>query len=440
LEILPLRYWYYGEPIIGEGTTPTAEELALSQKWFADSKNQLCYTAHGNEKAYEMMVDQIVEVLKMSLGSETVLKERPNAKYITITSEDGNGVCTCDPCKAAKDYYGSDAGAAIKLCNDVSDKIQAWLDTKPTWAPKGVKILFFAYNDYVKAPTKNITMNENIGVMYAVSDYVNYYFDIENEEENDDFIAQFDAWATLANERGSDLCMWTYTKNFAMYMLRADVYGENAFFNEKAYSYFASKGVDLWFNQGATDGTTTLSAFEKLNGYLDSQLMWNSKQSVTGLTDKWFNAMYGAAADIMKTLYSEQNSAARDLYRTTKEGIPTVAITNDWLTSLVGTPYAPNTLTKAVLERWIGYIENARKAVNGDEKLLANINEEWLSVKFWQMYLYKSSYNITTAQNEFRAVLGYDSSTGKYAKDVKFLESSDTMLSTWIDKKFNADI
>ena len=439
LEILPLRYWYDGKPIIGKGTTPTAEELALSKKWFADSKKQLCYTAHGDGDAYTMMVDQIAEVLKMSLGSETILKQRPNAKYITITSEDGNGVCTCDFCKAAKNDYGSDAGAAIKLCNDVSDKIQAWLDTKPTWAPKEVKILFFAYNDYVTAPTKNITMNENVGVMYAVSDYVNYYYDIENEE-NDDFRAQFDAWATLANASGSDLCMWTYTKNFAMYMLRADVYGENAFFNEKAYSYFASKGVDLWFNQGATDGTTTLSAFEKLNGYLDSQLMWDSTQSVTTLTDKWFNAMYGAAADIMKTLYSEQNSAARDLYDTKKEGIPTVAVTNDRLTSLVGTPYAPNTLTKAVLERWIGYIEDARDAVNGDEKLLANINEEWISVKFWQMYLYKSSYNITTAQNEFRAVLGYDSSTGKYAKDVKFLESSDTMLSTWIDEKFAADI
>ena len=438
LEILPLRYWYDGKPIISKGTTPTAEQLALSKKWFAESKKQLCYTAHGDGKAYDMMVEQIAEVLKMSLGSETVLKERPNAKYITITSEDGSGVCTCGTCKAKKEYYGSDVGAVIKLCNDVSDKIQAWLNTKPTWAPKEVKILFFAYNDYVMAPTKNITMNKNVGVMYAVSDYVNYYYDVYNTE-NDDFRAQFDAWAALTNESGSDLCMWTYTKNFAAYMLRADVYGGNAFFNENAYSYFASKGVDLWFNQGATDGTTTLSAFEKLNGYLDSQLMWDSTQSVTALTDKWFTAMYGAAADIMKTLYSEQNTAARDLYGTKKEGIPTVAVTNG-LSALVGTPYAPSTLTKALLERWIRYIEEARAAVNGDEKLLANINEEWISVKFWQMYLYKSSYNITTAQNEFRAVLGYDASTGKYAKNVKILESSDTMLSTWINDKFATEI
>ena len=289
-------------------------------------------------------------------------------------------------------------------------------------------------------------MREDVGVMYAVSDYVNYYFDITNSA-NATFRTQFDAWADLADINGSDLCMWTYTKNFSMYMLRADVYGEDAFFNKNAYAYFAEKGVDLWFNQGATNGTTTLSAFEKLNGYLDAQLMWDSTQDVDTLTDKWFTAMYGAGATYMKSLYAAQNTAARDLYGTTKLGIPSVSITKNWLASLDGTPYAPGTLTKDLLDTWMGYIDSAKSAINSsglDETQKAayidRINEEWLSVKFWQMYLYESSYDTATAQAEFRKVLGYDSSTGTYAKNVVIYEKATTTLAAWVESGFTASI
>ena len=442
LEILPVNYW---------------TEQGKSN-WFSDAKvdgsvNQLCYTAHGNTDDYNAMVAQIVTIMAQTLTSSQVYNY-PNAKYLTLTSEDGNGVCTCSACTAAKTQYGSNAGAVIKLCNDVMAGVQTWMDDNPTYK-RDVKLLFFAYNDYVDAPTAGtIEMREDVGVMYAVSDYVNYYFDISDTDNavdgktNADFKAQFDAWAELANKNGSDLCMWTYTKNFSMYMLRADVYGTNAFFNQNAYAYFAEKGVDLWFNQGASNGTTTLSAFEKLNGYLDAQLMWDSTQKVDTLTDKWFNAMYGAGATYMKSLYADQNTKARSLYGTTKLGIPSVSITKTWLVSkLDGTPYAPDTLTKDLLNTWMGYIDSAKSAINSsglDEAQKAayidRINEEWLSVKFWQMYLYESSYDTAKAQAEFREVLGYDSSTGTYAKNVVIYEKATTTLAAWVESGFDASI
>ncbi|MBR1974340.1 MAG: DUF4838 domain-containing protein [Clostridia bacterium] len=435
LEILPVTYW------TAQGKT----------NWFSNNKvngaiNQLCYTARGNADDYTAMVDQIVVIMAQTLTSSQITS-RPDALYVTLTSEDGGGVCTCSACTEAKALYGSDAGAVIKLCNDVREGMDEWMEANPRYK-REVTLLFFAYNDYVTAPTAGtIEMREDVGVMYAVSDYVNYYYDVYNTE-NDAFRAQFEAWSNLCAINNSTFALWTYTKNFSAYMLRADVYGENAFFNENAYRYFAENGVDLWFNQGATNGTTTLSAFEKLNGYIDSQMMWDSNQSVEDLIDKWFNAMYGSAASYMRALYNGQNQKAREAFGTTKKGIPSVGVSESAM---------KNTLTNSVLQTWFGYIDSAKNAINSDSSLtneqkavyLERINEEWISVEFWYVSLYYSSFwdgvdgvtvDTDAATAAFRDALGYDESTGTYAKDVVLLEKGKSTLVQWIESGFTSDI
>ena len=431
-EILPPSYWKE------QGKT----------NWFSDDGTQLCYTAHGNTDDYNAMVAQIAVIMQQTLTSSQITN-KPDAVYYTLTSEDTETSCTCSACQSAKTTYGSDVGAVIKLCNDVQATVAEWMNQPDNAEYKrDITLLFFAYNNYVDAPTADtITMREDVGVMYAISDYVNYYYDIKNAE-NDEFRAQFDAWAALTKASGSDFAVWTYTKNFQMYMLRADVYGENAFFNENAYQYFAEKGVDFWFNQGAWNGTTTLSTFEKLNGYIDAQMMWDSTQSVTTLTNNWFTAMYGVGAEYMKSLYTAQNAKAREVYGTTKLGIPSVAIDKDSMKDI---------LTETIFNEWFGYIDSAKSAVNADAnltdtekaKMIEHINEEWISVKFLYIYLYYSSFldgldgvtvDVDAAKAEFRAVLGYDSSTGTYAKDVVLLENAGCTLVEFIESDFTASV
>ena len=432
LEILPPSYWK------GQGKS----------NWFSDDGTQLCYTAHGNTDDYNAMVAQIAVIMEQTLTSSQITN-KPDAVYYTLTSEDTETSCTCSACQSAKSTYGSNAGAVIKLCNDVQATVAEWMNNNTAYK-RDITLLFFAYNNYVDAPTAgSITMREDVGVMYAISDYVNYYYDI-NANENASFKAQFDAWAELTKASGSDLCVWTYTKNFQMYMLRADVYGENAFFNENAYQYFANAGVDLWFNQGASNGTTTLSTFEKLNGYIDSQMMWDSTQSVTTLTDNWFAAMYGAGADFMKSLYNAQNEAARSVFGTTKLGIPSVVIGDSKST-------VKKTLTSDVFTTWFGYITSAKNAVNADAtltdaektKMIEHINEEWISVEFMYVWLYYSqtfdgldgvTINVSEAQAAFREVLGYDASTGTYAKDVILLEKAGCTLVEFIESGFTESV
>ncbi|MBQ4099032.1 MAG: DUF4838 domain-containing protein [Clostridia bacterium] len=423
-EILPPSYW-----------------KSSKSNWFSDDGTQLCYTAHGNTSDYNAMVEQIAKIMEQTLTSSQITN-KPDVVYYTLTSEDTTTCCTCSACTTAKSTYGSNSGAVIKLCNDVQAKVATWMESDTAYK-RDIKLLFFAYNAYIDAPTAGtIEMRPDVGVMYAISEYVNYYFDINNTV-NDTFRTKFDAWAELTSATNSDFALWTYSKNFQMYMLRADVYGENAFFNENAYKYFSEKGVDFFFNQGATNGTTVLSAFEKLNGYIDSQMMWDCNQKVSDLTEKWFNAMYGAGATYMKSLYASQNEVARQVFGTSKTGIPSVQFNKS---------EDKQYLTQTLFDAWFGYIDSAKSAIANDgtltdeqkTRLTAHVNEEWISIEFLYVYIYCSWYNFTfdttSAKNAFREVLGYDSTTGTYAKDVVLLESGRSTLTEWIESDFTSSI
>ena len=438
LEILPPSRWSVEEP-----------------NWFSDVKingaiNQLCYTAHGNTTDYAEMVAQIAKVFcEVTIKNDGALskEKHPEAIYVALSSEDGNGVCTCSACKSAKSTYGSDAGAVLKLCNDVRERIEEWMTANERYR-RNVTLLFLAYNDYYSAPASldsttgtyklngGLTMRSDVGVYFAGSSDAQYYQDFDGSY-NADFKTELKKWADVTNASGSPLCLWTYSLNNNEYLIHTDMYGEGKFYNESAYQYFKEMGVDLYYNQGPWNATETVTAFNRLNIYLDSQMMWDCTQSVSVLTDKYFNAMYGAGASYMKQLYNAENAASRELFDPDIEGVP-----NDTTNSFESWW---GVLSSSNINKWLGYITSAKNAVNADTTLtdeqkaayISHINEEWIAVKYWQMRYHGSSIK-EAAKAEFREVLGYDANTGKYAKDVIIGERYDYTLTAWIENNFVA--
>ena len=313
---------------------------------------------------------------------------------------------------------------------------------------RDLTLLFLAYNKYFDAPVaKNqttgkyelkggLTLRSDVGIWVAGSSYAQYYYDIDHAN-NADFKDAFQRWADVTEASGSDLCVWTYSLNNNEYLIHSDMYGENTFFNERAYQYFESKGVDMYYNQGPWNATETVTAFNRLNIYLDSQLQWDCAQSVTDLTDKYFSVMFGAGASYMKQLFVAENAASRELFDPDIEGVPndTTNSFESWF----------GVLSSSNINKWLGYITSAKNAVNADTTLteeqkavyINHINEEWIAVKYWQMRYHGSSIK-DAAKAEFREVLGYDASTGKYAKDVTIGERYGYTLTQWIENNFSA--
>jgi hypothetical protein len=158
--------------------------------------------------------------------------------------------------------------------------------------------------------------------------------------------------------------------------------------------------------------------------------------------------MYGSAADHMKLLYDGQNREAREVFGTTKKGIPSVGLTESQI---------KKTLKNSDLQTWFGYIDSAKNAINSDGSLtdeqkaayLERINEEWISVEYLYVSLYYSKYldgldgvtvDTAAATTAFRDALGYNAETGTYAKDVVLLEKGKSTLVQWIESGFTSDI
>ena len=60
-------------------------------------------------------------------------------------------------------------------------------------------------------------------------------------------------------------------------------------------------------------------------------------------------------------------------------------------------------------------------------------------MKYWQMRYHGSSSSLqATAKEEFREVLGYDSTTKKYAKNVTIGERYKYTLTEWVENNFSA--
>ena len=71
-------------------------------------------------------------------------------------------------------------------------------------------------------------------------------------------------------------------------------------------------------------------------------------------------------------------------------------------------------------------------------KYIEHINEEWIAVAYWQMYLHTNIFTDKSVyKTQFREVLGYDATTKTYAKDVLPLERSDMTIAQWVENNFS---
>ena len=91
--------------------------------WLADSGMQICYTAHGDaeslQRCKQACADKIIQAL-----IATPYAQNPEMNYVTLTNEDGGGICNCTACQAdAAKYGGAKSGAVVKFCNDVIDLV-----------------------------------------------------------------------------------------------------------------------------------------------------------------------------------------------------------------------------------------------------------------------------------------------------------------------------
>lgn len=363
----------YNDPAVTETYHP---------KWFSTDGEQLCYLARGDKEERAKLLDAAFEGMKAEFIN--------NLKgYIFIFSQMDEFVwCECEACAANLIEYGADSASVVAFCNDLADKMEAWMLTeegKPY--AREFYVSFLAYGYTVNAPVINgeptIECNDNVTVMFAPieMDYQHSLYD----DCNNNFYQAFEGWKKVSKRFN----IYTYQSNYNYFLSPFDCFNQMQDF----YTYAATANTYWFFDLGQRGQSGSATGWQIFKNYLSSKLAWNVNLNVQTITDKFFAYYYGDAAEEMRGYY--------DSYR----------IHSKWMienadmqqrNSVYGVMVQEKYWPKSLLNVWYKDIQNAlddieylRKTdVTEYQKLYDNITAERVSISYLMVQLYESEYAV----------------------------------------------
>lgn len=272
----------------------------IDERYLGNTKKQLCFTTHGDPKAYEDMLNDVYEAMIQNIINDGN-DEKMNIMF--GVQDHPNTVCTCSSCEDAKNYYGTDSASVIIFCNKLHRKLKAYLAENNI--DRELNLIFFAYCDYEPAPVKKNSKGEWEPIRPEVKCDPGVYVQIASinanwqvpltHEKNNSTSEIFKQWSALSDR----VLVWGYHANYSDFLSPFDHF--NAM--QANYEMFKEYNVQNLFDQGKHKSIG--SGFIILREYLAAKLGWNVNANVKELTKNFFEAYFGAASDIMLKYYDE---------------------------------------------------------------------------------------------------------------------------------------
>ncbi len=366
-----------------------AECKASHPKWYSDKGNQICPTAHGDATERAALIDHIFSGIKQGLTDD------PNAVTFTFTMEDNLDWCNCSACFQAKQRYGADSATTVMLMNDLDDKVQAYLQQEADrnhTDKREVDLLFFAYLALESSPTtidsngnfapvdENVICNDHVCPYIAIinADYQHSLYSDSNLEEQE----TLQGWHVLAKK----VYMWLYETNFHNYLYPMNTFSTMI----ESYRYCADIGAFYMYNEGQHEqGAAT--AFGRFKEYFNMVSEIDVNTDYNSIVDSFFSKYFGPAKEpMLKFFYEIQDH----MYNMTNRysNVFTGSIYDD----IESNRYWPRKL----LDRWMGYIDEAYKAIAPVEStdielytiLRNHVKLESIFPRFATLRLYESQF------------------------------------------------
>ena len=238
-------------------------------EWFSEidgerkhERAQLCLT---NEEMRRELTKNAIETLR----------NRPGAKFISISQNDWHGFCTCDKCNAIAEEEGSQSGLMVKFVNEVAEAIEKEFPD--------VFVETLAYQ-YTRKPPKNAKPRHNVIIRLCTIECS--FVQPLTGGQNKSLYEDMEGWSKIARQ----LFVWDYVTNFSSYILphpNLRVLAPNI-------RFFVDHGTIGLFEQG--DSYCTVGDFVRLRNWLISKLMWNPTLDERKLTREFLDEYYGSSA------------------------------------------------------------------------------------------------------------------------------------------------
>lgn len=281
------------------GVLPKETYQADHPKWYATDGLNLCFAARGDKAEYELMMETIVDALKVYIA------ENQDSKYITFTHEDNQAWCACEACSQSSKHYGANSAVLVKFMNDLRTRIDEWFATDGAEYKIDFDLVFFAYHATNAAPAKlnaetgkyepvdnSVVCIDGVVPYFAESngDYTHSFY----EDENRIIAENLKAWTVCADK----ILSWIYGANFSFYFTIYDSFSAAP----DTYKFLAENGVHTVFEEQA-GGDGVPPAFGVLKTFLFSKLTWDVNADRNELYDRFFTLYFRDAADEMREFF-----------------------------------------------------------------------------------------------------------------------------------------
>lgn len=376
-------YWSKLLPINGyrehnsiRGFFPKEVYEEQNPEFYADQ--QLCYTAHGNEIKYKLMVEIAAEKIEKAL-TELPPDQYPDICGVQIGIEDNNNMCNCAACTALQNKYNnSNTAAIIIFLKDVGKTVDEWMAKEENAAYKrdNFAYMFFAYwgtehspytydeasGKYVAADDKVFPGDVNIKPFIAIQtiDHGKSLYAPSNAASYQDMLS----WLNVF----TDCWIWSYGSAYNDYFCFVDNYS----FYADLVPVMAKNNVQMSLIQQHSNQRGSDTGFFNLSAYVDCKLRWNASLKIEELIDKYFDGMYLDAADEMKEYYLLCKLWFADALRTERVWSNAITGKSDYFD--IGTIKA----MFSKLDKAYDAIEVYRRDEAVYDKLKTNIDTEWL--------------------------------------------------------------
>ena len=308
-------------------------------------RTQLCLT---NPQVYDICVEAV----------RAALKERPDARIISISQNDWHGNCQCENCRRIDEEEGSPAGTLLRFVNRIAEALE---DEFPD-------VIFdtLAYN--YSRPAPKITRNrKNVCVrLCSIEACFSHPFEICDDESRNvirpdgtkaNFITDLRDWGKICDR----MYIWDYTTCFAHYPTPHP----NWRVLQPNIQAMVRNNVRGIFEQanGASRGGVD---FNELRLYLISKLLWDPWCDIKKHRDEFMEYYYGDAAPALNE-YLELlcDTADRENIHVGFNDNPTHAF-----------------LREELLDRYDVLFDKAASAVAGDALRLWRVEKNRLSIRW----------------------------------------------------------
>ena len=347
-------------------------------EWYAASKEQLCFTAHGNETSFKRMVEVTAEKMFDSLN----LDEYKNYDILSMCLEDiQNKWCSCNACTDMITHigYGAASSTIINFLNHVCVALENKLRDAGDARAETFRLYTFAYFDCVNAP---VSKGEDGSYVFDESMRMNSHFVPYFAPIKENYTIEFSTtdsaeimrrWSAISD----NMFFWAYNSYFNNWMIPYDTFSSI----QDLYRFAKEMDVSYIYVQAQQLNPTASTGFSLLSAYLQSKLGWDVDVDISALTDKFFAAMYGSEAKNVQKYFGEWRTFST--YQLEELKYPT------YVSSLKVND--PQFFPKSVLVGWLNdlYAIQERLIQSGEQQASYNVRIEmlfplYMTVQYWK--------------------------------------------------------